>query len=307
MPAAAPSAASRRVTSPLPRTTTSGTSSGRPTSASAPAWPGVGTSCTASAGTPLAASAGAITCSTRACALPSAAAPVRRTAALRALSTCDATSTVTLGRASNTAPITPTGTRRSYTRSPVGSVADEHLQRRLGGGGEDVELGGHVGEALGGEAEAVEQALGHAARLGGLDVGAVGGEQRPRPARAGARRRRAARRRSPGRPRPGRPARPRRRARRPRGRRPARGCACRRRRCSRAQPATAVGPAPPRPNPTSQRRSLPHRGRGAGAEHLRPTCPPTPPRRGHGRHAEAAAPVRSTRNLRGAPPGCGDG
>jgi hypothetical protein len=74
---------------------------------------GVGTSCTASAGTPLAASAGAITCSTRACALPSAAAPVRRTAALRALSTCDATSTVTLGRASNTAPITPTGTRRS--------------------------------------------------------------------------------------------------------------------------------------------------------------------------------------------------
>jgi hypothetical protein len=38
-----------------------------------------------------------------------------------------------------------------------------------------------------------------------------------------------------------------------------------------------------------------------------PTCPPAPPRRGHGRHAEAAAPVRSTRPLRGAPPGCGDG
>ena len=61
---------------------------------------------------------------------------------------------------------------------PRRQVADEHLQRRLGGGGEDVELGGHVGEALGGEAEAVEQALRHAARLGGLDVGAVGGEQR---------------------------------------------------------------------------------------------------------------------------------
>ena len=60
---------------------------------------------------------------------------------------------------------------------PRRQVADEHLQRRLRGGGEDVELGGHVGEALGGEAEAVEQALGHAARLGGLDVGAVGGEQ----------------------------------------------------------------------------------------------------------------------------------
>ena len=61
---------------------------------------------------------------------------------------------------------------------PRRQVADEHLQRRLRGGGEDVELGGHVGEALGGEAETVEQALGHAARLGGLDVGAVGGEQR---------------------------------------------------------------------------------------------------------------------------------
>ena len=190
---------------------------------------------------------------------------------------------------------------------PRRQVADEHLQRRLGGGGEDVELGGHVGEALGGEAETVEQALRPCRpprrprrRRGWRRAG-------PRPARAGARRRRAARRRSPGHPRPGRPARPRRRAGRPRGRRPARGCACRRRRSSRAQPATAVGPAPPRPNPTSQRRSLPHRGRGAGAEHLRPTCPPTPPRRGHGRHAEAAAPVRSTRNLRGAPPGCGDG
>ena len=226
------------MTSPLPRTTTSGTSSGRPTRASAPAWPGVGTSCTASAGTPLAASAGAITCSTSACALPSAAAPVRRTAALRALSTCDATSTVTLGRASNTAPMTPTGTRRSYTRSPVGQLADEHLERRLRGGGEDVELGGHVGEALGGEAEAVEQALRHAARLRGLDVGAVGGQQVPRPAPAAARPRRAGRRRSPVRPPPARRGRPRRRGEPPRGRRPALGCACRRRRCSPAQPAT---------------------------------------------------------------------
>ncbi len=109
------------MTSPEPRTTTSGTRSGRPTNASAPAWPGVGTSWTASAGIPLASSAGAMTSSTRAFALPNAAAPVRRTAALRALSTCDATSTVTLGLASNTAPMTPTGTRRSYTRSPVGS------------------------------------------------------------------------------------------------------------------------------------------------------------------------------------------
>ena len=122
MPAAAPRAESRRVTSPLPRTTTRGTRSGRPTSASAPACPGVGTSCTASAGTPFSRRDGAITSSTRAVALPSAAAPVRSTAALRALSTWDATSIVTFGRASNTAPITPTGTRRSNTRSPVGRV-----------------------------------------------------------------------------------------------------------------------------------------------------------------------------------------
>jgi hypothetical protein len=132
VPAVAPSADSLRVTSPLPRTTTSGTRSGSPTSASAPAWPGVGTSCTAPAGTPWRSRAGAITRSTSARADPSAADPVRSTAALRALSTCDATSTVTFGRASNTAPITPTGTRRSYTRSPLGSV---RTSRCSGGSG----------------------------------------------------------------------------------------------------------------------------------------------------------------------------
>ena len=166
------------MTSPLPRTTTSGTRSGRPTSASAPAWPGVGTSCTASAGTPLAASAGAITCSTSACALPSAAAPVRRTAALRALSTCDATSTVTLGRASNTAPITPTGTRRSYTRSPVGRSRTNTCS---GGSGVAARTSSWV--AMSARRSGVRRRRSsrpwrHAARLGGLDVGAVGGEQR---------------------------------------------------------------------------------------------------------------------------------
>ena len=96
--------------------------------------------------------------------------------ATRALSTCDATSTVTLGRASKTAPITPTGTRRSNTRSPS-AARGRNAERRLGGVGEHVELDGHVGEALGGEAQAVEQARGHAVLLRGLDVGGVGGQQ----------------------------------------------------------------------------------------------------------------------------------
>ena len=51
------------------------------------------------------------------------------------------------------------------------------LQGRLGGVGEHLELHGHVGEALGGQAEAVEQAAGHAAALGGVDVGGVRGQQ----------------------------------------------------------------------------------------------------------------------------------
>ncbi len=165
------------MTSPLPRTTTSGTRSGSPTSASAPAWPGVGTSCTAAAGTPFLSSAGASTSSTSARAEPSAADPVRSTAAERALSTCEATSTVTFGRASNTAPITPTGTRRSNTRSPVGSVRTGRCSGGSGVAASTSSWVGHVGQPLRGEPEPVEQAGGHAVALGGGDVGGVGREQ----------------------------------------------------------------------------------------------------------------------------------
>ena len=52
---------------------------------------------------------------------------------------------------------------------------DERLQRRLGGGREHVELVGHVGEPLGGEPQPVQQAAGHAAALGGVDVRGVRG------------------------------------------------------------------------------------------------------------------------------------
>ena len=55
--------------------------------------------------------------------------------------------------------------------------AHRALQRRLRGGGEHVELVGHVGQPLRGEPEPVEQAGGHAVPLGGGDVGGVGREQ----------------------------------------------------------------------------------------------------------------------------------
>ena len=59
-----------------------------------------------------------------------------------------------------------------------GQVADETLLGRLGGVGEHLELDGHVGEALGREPQAVEEAAGHAAGSCGVDVGVIGGEQR---------------------------------------------------------------------------------------------------------------------------------
>jgi hypothetical protein len=73
------------------------------------------------------------------------------------LSTCEATSTVTLGRALEHRA--DDADRHAPLEHPLagGEGADEPLDLQLGGGREDVELVGHVGEALGGEAEPVEQ------------------------------------------------------------------------------------------------------------------------------------------------------
>ena len=205
MPAAAPSAASRRVTSPLPRTTTRGTRSGSPTSASAPACPGVGTSCTASAGTPFSLQG------RRDHQLDQ-----RRRAAQRGGTRAQhggAAGLEHLGRDVHRHVRPGLEHRADHPdgHAPLehplagGQGADEALQRRLGGVGEHLELDGHVGEALGRQAQPVEQAAGHAAALGGVDVRGVRGEQVVGRGRAAPRPSCAARRRRPGPRRRGRP------------------------------------------------------------------------------------------------------
>ena len=174
------------MTSPLPRTTTSGTRSGRPTSASAPAWPGGGNELDGvrrgrRAPPATARSRGSTSAVGAARARPT---PVRSTAALRALSTWEATSTVTLGRASNTAPITPTGTRRSNTRSPVGSVRTKRCS-----GGSGVSASTSSWTAMSASRSGVSRSRSSRPpvmppRSRGVDVGGVRGEQRRRRGRA---------------------------------------------------------------------------------------------------------------------------
>ena len=110
------------VVSPLPRRITSGTSLGIETSRRAPSRSGERTSPTAPGGSPAASSAGRSTSSTSTVTVPSAAPPVRRTAALRLLRSWPATSSATFGRASKFAPTAPIGIRRSLTCRPFGSV-----------------------------------------------------------------------------------------------------------------------------------------------------------------------------------------
>lgn len=104
--------------SPLPRRMTRGTVSGSETSAYAAARSSLGTSWMASGFSPASVRAGVITWVTKAWEERRAAEPVRSTPPLRDLRNWEATSSVTFGRASKFAPMTPTGRRRSSRTRP---------------------------------------------------------------------------------------------------------------------------------------------------------------------------------------------
>ncbi len=156
-PLAAASAARAAVVGPLPRTITSGSSAGSETRMRAPSRSGERTRPTAPAGSPASVNAGRSTSSTSAVTVRNAALPVRRTAALRLLRSCPATSTATFGRASKLAPTAPIGMRRVSTCRPFSSVHASSVRPR-GKLGEPGELLREGRDARRVETQAVERA-----------------------------------------------------------------------------------------------------------------------------------------------------